>query len=543
MHADKKDPDFDVKSIEADLKTFLADKFSNRSLPLCGAHNNNNEKRARGTAMSCNSSILVATTQSVHVGGVAYNLSIFSVTFFIVFMLVSCLAFLCHQPHYVMLRKRPFRHILLSCFAVLALLSFSSIYDLVGESRFPCVLLLILFHFGITLVSMHIIFKINTYACNKKSIHLDRVMRYQRGSSISLPSNASTRSLQLQPQQQHSPVGMLPKDIPPLASWTTFTTFLKLSFPTNSREATLEDKRLSLQFMKSWGYILFWYPVTCLLGLIAFIIRLSTDSTITQCPAMGCQLTSLDIAFQIANITICIGIVSVTFPLRRVKKGDSLKIAQTVGILARLNIIQVIAFVLYLVDPGDVMLHGEFNWLNLVLVYAFLLIYIQTWHQIWLAKRTKNEALKTMCDLEACYEETMSDPVLRRDLQKHLDSELSSEVYLFMDAVHAFKQRYALPVMAPSRLGKAREIFDMFVKRGAAYEINVSSRCRDNTTEKLTGAEDKSNHTILDVFDSAMEEVRSNFLRDGFQRFLTKMEERKKKRNQHAPPSMPLNNV
>jgi hypothetical protein len=67
----------------------------------------------------------------------------------------------------------------------------------------------------------------------------------------------------------------------------------------------------------------------------------------------------------------------------------------------------------------------------------------------------------------------------------------------------------------------AKRIFFEYIRRGAHNEVNISFAAREGLTRRFEGKEMVVNGTM---FAEAFEEVRVNFLNDGFLRFMFQIE-------------------
>lgn len=276
-------------------------------------------------------------------------------------------------------------------------------------------------------------------------------------------------------------------DIPPLCNHETFAAYMRFMKSTKTQAVSLDDKRLSLQFMKSSAFVYFWALLTFPLAILALVVRIGINDKVLACLQRGCQLGKVEIGFQMANTLWCIFVVLFSFP-QRARKHDQLRILQELYVIVQMLIVVIAAFVVFLVDPGDLIINGKYDWVNLVLVCDVMILYYQTWHQIFLAKQIKRKLFTTMQDLEACFEETVSDAELNKKLRLHLDSELSSEVYYFANAVKAFEQHFhSLSSHDEEAWNKAKESSDIFIKRNAPFEVNIGSRSRDLFAAKFAG--------------------------------------------------------
>jgi hypothetical protein len=79
------------------------------------------------------------------------------------------------------------------------------------------------------------------------------------------------------------------------------------------------------------------------------------------------------------------------------------------------------------------------SFLLMINVYSLVTIYLQTWRLLLLSRKIKRAMFQSKIDRELTYQETVADPVLRKELHKYLDSEMSPEIYWFLEDVEAFQ--------------------------------------------------------------------------------------------------------
>jgi Regulator of G protein signaling domain len=187
--------------------------------------------------------------------------------------------------------------------------------------------------------------------------------------------------------------------------------------------------------------------------------------------------------------------------------------------------IMIVAFILFLTDPGQIYSKGIFNWRSLVILASAVPLYIQTIHQIVKSRRLKKQLLLVhTINYEERFGDVIRDKVLYGRLKMFLDTELSSEIYQFLEAVQDFKQNYG----KEGNQRRARIILDMFIIRGARFEINIESDLRFRLTNKLL-----IGNVPIDVFDDCENAMKRALFVDGFARFLQQIgkEELEKRRN------------
>lgn len=440
----------------------------------------------------------------------AHSFALFLIIFFTIYLTVSCVVFRIQQPHYVFLRKRPFKYVVAKCMlSGIGVLSYTAVYDYVGAANFPCWLLIVLFHTFAATSPIPLTLKMAQYSNEVAAVNLAKKLNTEQQES-SMNSNSNG--------------GPTPAPIYFPASCTreTFAAYVRLTFGSRGgKTATLRDKVLRLQFMRSYGFIAIYLPLPLILGWIAIGIHVGTNPWVHMGCA-GCRLGPMDFALQLANVSCGVVLCMLTLPAQALRR-DPLRILREVRDCFATYVIVGIAYIICLADPGGVTATGQFNWLILSLITSFALVYITTWHQILVAKRLRKILFTVNQNRDECYAETMADPTLKKELRQHLDSELSSEIYLFLEYAELYRTKRAGGKHSPESVAKCgQEMFDLFIKRGARNEVNLSARVRDPIIRAFT----HGGEIPEDVFMLAEEEVLDSFLDDGFVRFMAKMTSR-----------------
>jgi hypothetical protein len=149
---------------------------------------------------------------------------------------------------------------------------------------------------------------------------------------------------------------------------------------------------------------------------------------------------------------------------KRAIKHDLLHLIQEVRLLTRTNIFLILASILFLIDFDGVQQKGEYNWLNLILLQPFCALFIETWYQLYKARQLVNTS-PFMANLELMYLEIEADPASKKEFRDHLDAEMSTETYMFLDAVEFFQYSYrANNSLETAKL--AQDIFSTYIHFG-----------------------------------------------------------------------------
>lgn len=446
--------------------------------------------------------------------GWAHDLSIFLLVALPVLTAGCCLVFLYFKPTSALLRKRSNLHLFIGVCACLCMLGYTAVFDYAGNANFPCLVLLFLFHLGgLSLGTVPLIMKMVIYTNEISSL---RVARAVQQSAL----KSSSRTVPTEDESSGGGGHADPFSLRGKATWESFAIYCRFVIrPQARKRATPHERVLKLQFMKSHAYIALWVGLAYLIGVVTCIVRIATDPRL-QHNCNGCVITRED---AISNLVMALwGQLAgpCTVPARLVDR---------LGVLHEFRwsfyscVFTAIGLVVYLANPAGV----EFNWLNFTLLQTAFNLVLATLYPVYLARKTLR-GLQHF-NAEECFAQVQQDRNLKFLLRKHLDEELSSEVYWFLDAVDAFVATDNRAAM----VAKALVVHAEFVQLGSLYEINLSSQVRLQVTRKMTLAQinhDDENAGGIDVhvFDECVREVKSSLLSDGFLRFLQRLDEDKR---------------
>ena len=118
--------------------------------------------------------------------------------------------------------------------------------------------------------------------------------------------------------------------------------------------------------------------------------------------------------------------------------------------------------------------------------------------------------------LEQRLDHVLKDHELYLQLEKFMDGELSSEILSFLKSVDRFRAD-------ESGCSTAKYICSEFIALNAPKEVNLSSATRNEVLKYFSIAHQDGLES-RNVFDKAYEEVKPSLVRDGFARFLRKLE-------------------
>jgi hypothetical protein len=454
----------------------------------------------------------------------------FALALTILYPFVICL-FLLIFWHYkndsVYLRKRKFRYVVLSALASLTVWAMTAVFDYVGSESFPCWLLFLLAYASLALFNLPGIFMVVGYNYEVAAIRLKyHAQRAQIAASTAAAAgkgggdDTTTTAAAAAEQQQI--------DLTPLANVETFTAFIRVLFFHNRNHRI---RLLSAKFSRSWASLVFWGWIGCFPYPLAFVVRLGMNPQWGYCT--GCEIRLVDVIFFIV-VNTC-GYVLVTSPnWRKITRRDPLKIVREWMFLFTFNSIFVtFGYILFAIDPDGVYSsRGIFNWRLLLLAGSVSCMYIQTVHQVILARERRKALLLSehTIDNQGRFEEVRQDKVLMSRLRAFLDIELSTEILAFLEAVEEFKKEYT----KPGSQERARLIFTNFIRTKSHMEININYDLRNQLIAQLTSG----GQVPIDVFDKAYELIKKAVLIDGFARFVRKFAEEEKTRTRSSLSSI-----
>ena len=451
------------------------------------------EKDVAALPLNCNSllsSLKMSFSCPPPVAGIPKGTALHEFTLAVIIVFPFAIAtlfliFYLYRNTSVYLRKRPLKLLAVACVGSLSFWASTVLYDYLGSDRFPCALFGFLVYAGCPLVGGPLLMKGLAY-----------------GSMYSVQSLRATLG-----------------EVKPVASSATFGAHVRVIFCGSRSKA---DRLMSAQFSLTPFFWIGWSTLTVSPYVIAYLVRLGTDPLWNQ-GCSGCHLSESDLI-----TLIVVNAINMTFAFLaysfKVARRDSLRIFREclIGIGFPMPLL-VACYVLALIDPGKAFANGAVNWVSFTLIPATLCVYVQTVHQVLVARSLKRKILfSENFDRADKLEDVMNDKNLKTALRSYLNSELSGEILMFMDACNDAKAKYAQdPVTGEADL---RAVYHSFIEKNkAAFEVNLPSSIREAVAQKMKGSIDAS------VFDAAYEDVRNNLLRDGFPRFLNTLKSNPKR--------------
>lgn len=120
-------------------------------------------------------------------------------------------------------------------------------------------------------------------------------------------------------------------------------------------------------------------------------------------------------------------------------------------------------------------------------------------------------------------EDVLNDDELKERLRMHLNNELSNEILNFLDAVDRFRGlRTAGPITQDFYNLMVDDIYTTHIANYSPEEVNIGDADkRDIHLRMMRNKQD--NIQDFELFDRAYEETKAMLLRDGFARFLVRL--------------------
>ena len=374
----------------------------------------------------------ILTPTGVLVGSAGYYIAIGLLVVTPLFMLSTCAAFLYFQKSSMLLRKRQFFTLVITCFQIASLLSYTAVYDVVGASRFPCLLLVITFNLFAAVQAFNLIFKVTLYLNNTAELEI--------GKEIAAANNAAAEKHR--PASGRSSTASLyrPTYIPPKTSWKTFRSFCKSIYTRDRSKLSLDERIEVLQFMKSHTYKAMFGPPVLFAAAVTMGVRIGLDSDMKN-NCTGCRVSMYEAIVQLV-LTAWGMVLAQNMFSPDVLANDTLRLNAEVKETLGFPVVVpwLLGLILYLANPDGV--NRTFNWLTLCLFCNMAMLFNHVWKLIYVSWRLRRDMFKSKRDLRACFEEVYADPELKHALCALLDSEMSSEVYWFYDSVKVYKRTY-----------------------------------------------------------------------------------------------------
>lgn len=418
-----------------------------------------------------------------------------TVVLFPVYVASCFLFFYANRNSSVFLRKRALVPLALSLLGTAVPWLAFSVYDFMDPSQVPCWVFKFLCYLTYVMLIVPTILKLAKYRNDRARLLLQNAMRKMNKTD---------------PEYLEFGEDMLNGE----ASLRTVWAHLQMTL-CHGRAKSKRTKILNARFCNSRAFVLLWFAFTGSPFLLGFAVVVGTNPT-SSCT--GCELETVDLAFMLALAPLVFGIGFFTLKSQREGK-DPLRIVQEcVGVWA-IAMTSVVGWALLLTDPGQVQLRNEFRWRMVLLWSVSSVVYYQTVHQVVISRsfKLRQELLvSNTFNYDERFQDIMANKWTKRELRRHMNGELSSEIIDFLEAVQRFRLEYGS--LASSGLhAMASEICDTFVKRGAGREVNLSFAIREATIQALA---DQAKDIPLGVFDPAYDTVKGAFLADGFPRFL-----------------------
>ena len=423
-------------------------------------------------------------------GSPGHSFAIAVCVVFPILLIIAGTWFKLAQKSSVFLRKRSFKIILATSIGGMAAWSITAVYDVVGPEKYPCTLFGLLNIMFILMINMPPLFALAQYR-NEVAAFLISTKRYGRSSFTSISAAKSD------------------EDLTRSISWAqAFHGHVKTTF--GSKDPI--DRLRHAKFARSIQFKVFYATINIIPYAIYFVIKLANDPQYHN-GCYGCELTTVDAAFLLSMAVFGCG-MGVGLNSARLSRKDALRIVrECVFVWLSSGVFIVVAFVLYLTDPGNAYANGQFNYRILILLGALFPVYIQSVHQVIMAQRLRADLVTSNVINQAeLFHDVMNDKDLKADLKMHLTSELSGEIVPFLDSVESFKASFD---KSTDNDQKARWILETFIQRNSPLEINISGAARSRLLDLMA-----TNEYDIAMFDQAYEEVKGSLLTDGFARYV-----------------------
>lgn len=357
--------------------------------------------------------------------------------------------FIYYRKTSVFLRRRPLNFILITAVGALLAWVVITLRTVIGNDAFPCWLTMLLYFCVPCFIKGTLVLKDAQYITEVHAIRMGRELASVREQSMR-QSNASGLNF------DGEGLDLVGSD----ASFSTFAAHIRTIFRCKRRP---DDRLKNLRFTRSPFFVVFWSSMVFLPGLVAFTIRIAQEPSWQQ-NCYGCDISYTDKALEL-GLFVTGGAVGNFVHSKKISSKDALRITLETRLCWRVTIFSVLGILLYLIDPGQLYANGYFNWLEIVQLDPFLMVHLQTVHQVLMARRSQHRLLTSQnINREERFVDVQSNKELRQAFRAHLDSELSPEIYLFMDAVEKYRNNYER-YKDGGRYKQAETIMTMFIDR------------------------------------------------------------------------------
>ena len=390
-----------------------------------------------------------------------------------------------YQQTSLFLRKRSFPIVIFCACATMVTWAMTVLYDYLGSEHYPCWFFMLLVYLASPLFAAPGVVVLLRYANEVSALRLAQKVEMRSANGIEV-------------------------NLDPEVSLETIRGHFRAVF---LRSRVERDRILHAKFSRTDFALLFWATIFVFPFPLVYMIRLSTNSEWLECS--GCQVGTFDGAFVLVTDVFAFGLV-VSSNSFQVRKRDSLRlIREWLWIWSASIFWVIIAYTLYLTDPGGAYANGKFDWRFFLNFSCLSSLYVQTVHQILIARRLKRQLLQMPnINRSERFEDVRRDKELASRLRSFLDAELSSEILKFLDAVDNFRTNYD----KEGTQQRAKKIFEDFIRLHSPFEVNISSELRYNLQAKLA-------YGLIEIhaFDDVYTLVKESLLVDGFARFLQKL--------------------
>jgi hypothetical protein len=442
---------------------------------------------------------------------------------------IACfLVFAYYKNSSILLRRRSSVLVLISILGSLIILAHTFVYDVVGPADFPCWLYYTLLYTNIPLIATPLLLRLKLYSnavsaarkrnfASKAPLHQSRVVEGRSTAPSQDGSSVSDAGASVGERSGKTPASAAMAPFNLMLAYLRVQLCGRRAWARPQKQSFNDLERLAQSFAQSDGFIWLWLFIALLPCLLALTVRLAITPAVQE-GCNGCDIALGDVIFFMADVSILL-VVGLWIAIPLYFSGrDPLRLLDEF-ILAWIGGSQpaLVGLVLQMLDPGQLYVNRQMDWMVLCWVAGFCMVMAQTLFVVYLAKRSKWDSI---ANPEFAAEERLNavlhDATMKSAFRAHLIDELGDESLAFLDAADNFVAKFE----QEGKQRRARMIFDEFVARGAPLEINISS----GTREHLALVFQRGNVSMT-VFEVARQEVVRMMCSDTFPRFLKKYED------------------
>ena len=275
------------------------------------------------------------------------------------------------------------------------------------------------------------------------------------------------------------------------------------------------DRSTYQHFVIGPYFVWVWLGLTCVPFVVFFAIKLALTLEWQVCS--GCYLDVSEVVFFICMVSIIL-VCGIAVGYSLWGRPDPLRIIMELILVWISGASSAgLGLILHLIDPNGYQANGQFVWVWFNVFTIFFMTFFQTtFHVLYLKYYSNGTHLRlgNFSNKEILIE-VLHKPELKDLLLEHMKSELSDEILYFLIEVDKFNADNKRTNNTVNKQAATR-IHDVYIVRGAAMEVNISSRTRDAIGWKI-----KSGTIEPTMFDTAYVEVKEVLKNDILPRFLS----------------------